>query len=432
MTNILKTMRKRTVVIVGSLLVTAFVFGVFAFSHGNVSTGTSNEAFNDGTLKEYWVSDTARHNQVNHHAITTVTIPDGVLVIAPLNELGDTADLTATSCALTALKGVDGTIRWEAGIAPEYCDNHAIGDPAVADIDQDGTPEVLVATDAHALYVYDALTGEERWRYTDLESLGYSSPVVADLTPASGLDIVVVDLGGSIVVLRPDGTTVWTRTLESTWAAPLIADFDEDGEPELAVGTGKRIVLLDGTGSIEWQTDISVLWAAAGQPNADDSAINIFVASDIDRTMAVIEGQTGQIVWQRPLDGVPAVHTVADGEGDGNAEVYVGVSGGTIHALDARNGSIIWTTSVGTSDARITPPPVLGDVSGDGSPELVAVTSDGVVSVLDPTTGELRASYERDVGIWIHPTLADLDGDGAAEILVMYGDGRVVALSFQA
>jgi DNA-binding beta-propeller fold protein YncE len=74
----------------------------------------------------------------------------------------------------------------------------------------------------------------------------------------------------------------------------------------------------------------------------------------------------------------------------------------------------------------------MADLDGDGKREIVAVTNNGLVSVVDPTSGEIKATYEREgeVPIYVHPTVVDTNGDGAAEIYVMYGDGRVVALSY--
>lgn len=110
-------------------------------------------------------------------------------------------------------------------------------------------------------------------------------------------------------------------------------------------------------------------------------------------------------------------------------ELYVATGGGNLYALSARTGSVEWHATLSTQD-NIIPAPALGDVDGDGHPELVTVTNSGDVSVRNPKTGELLASYQREVVIWTHPTLVDLDGDRAQEILVMYGDGRVVALSY--
>ena len=75
--------------------------------------------------------------------------------------------------------------------------------------------------------------------------------------------------------------------------------------------------------------------------------------------------------------------------------------------------------------------PYLGDIDGDGDPELAAVTNNGTVSVVDPDSGNIRASYERNVPIYVHPTIANTDNDPAEELYAIYGDGRVIAFSYE-
>ena len=76
------------------------------------------------------------------------------------------------------------------------------------------------------------------------------------------------------------------------------------------------------------------------------------------------------------------------------------------------------------------PPPSMGDLDNDGAIELVAPTNNGVVSTVDPQSGDVLASYKRDVPIYVHLTVADTDGNGGAEVYTTYGDGRVVALNY--
>lgn len=405
------------------LLVAALLFGlVGAGFYALVETSPS------GTLSEQWVSDTSRTYQQNHHPVMAAEFGDETVIVAPINELSTTGGLSDTSCALVRLDPSSGETEWRAGVPAENCTSHALTEPAIDDVDGDGTPEVLSATGDERLVAHDADTGAERWRHPTT-SLGYGKPATADLLPGGGREVVVVDLRGGLFVVRANGTTAWQRDLdESTWADPQVADFDGDGDPEVAVGTGGAVSLYEADGELVWERDRSARFLTTGQAD-DGGPPELFVASTGD--VYALDGAEGRTVWSREFDTVAKLHAVGDGDEDGTDEVYPGLSGGTVRALDATDGSGEWSTQF-PGENRITPPPTLGDVGGDSSPELVIGTQEGAVYALDPASGEPLASYEREIPVWTYPVLADVDDDPDDEILVTFGDGRVAALSFDA
>lgn len=380
-----------------------------------------------GSLTEEWVSDTSRTYQQNHHPVTAASVDDETVIVAPVNELGTADGLTETSCALVRLDPADGDAEWQAGLPRANCTTHAITEPAIDDVDGDGAPEVLSATGDHRLVAHEADDGAEIWRHPTTY-LGYSRPATADLLPGDGKEVVVVDLRGGLFVVHANGTTAWHRDHDaSTWADPQIADFDGDGEPEIAVATGRTTYLYESDGELVWERDTSARWLATGQAD-DDEPSELFVASVSD--VVAVDGDDGRAVWSRELDTVAKMHDVGDGDGDGTDEMYLGLSGGTVLALDASDGTDEWSSQF-PGENRIMPAPTLGDVGGDPGPELVVATQEGVVYVLDAASGEQLAAYEREIPVWTYPTLADIDGDPDDEILVTYGDGRVVALSYR-
>ncbi|PSP79879.1 hypothetical protein BRC88_07085 [Halobacteriales archaeon QS_4_69_225] len=412
-----RLMRTSTAVLVVALFVLLVGGGFYAFA----------ETSGSGTLSERWVSDTSRNYQQNHHPMMATELENETIIVAPINELSTIEGVTDTSCALVWLDPSNGDAERQAGLPAENCTNHALTEPAIDDIDGDGTPEVLSATGDQRLVAHDADTGAERWRHPTT-SLGYSKPATANLLPGDGKEVVVVDLQGGLFVVRSNGTTAWDRNHDSsTWADPQIADFDGDGDPEIAVGTGDAIYLYEADGELLWEKDISAQFLVTGQAD-DGKAPELFVASNDD--VVALDGDDGGTIWSRSLDTISKMHSVGDGDGDGTDEVYLGLSGGTVQALDASDGTDEWSTQF-PGENRIMPPPTLGDIGGDRSPELVVGTQEGVVYVLDPSSGEQLATYERETPIWTYPVLADIDEDPGSEILIMYGDGRVAALSFE-
>lgn len=373
-------------------------------------------------LTEQWTSTTGVPPEVNHHAPAAGRVADSGLVFAPISGTADT-----DQCALIGLSAATGTEQWRYTIPPANCTIHAVADPTLAEFDD--TPFVLAATTEKQVIGLNPRTGTVGFR-ANLTAYGYTQPLVADFTSHQGREVVVVDVSGTVFVLRQDGSIVWTSRLGAyTWGQPAIGDYDNDGHDELVVGSGNGdLVLFDRTGTIVWNRSFegAITWIATGEFNDNRYGI---AAATTDGMVAMVDGQTGSIRWRKNFGAFAAVHAFGDGDGDGSAEVYAVAKDGRLRAVDAADGSVIWTTTLTTASVQMTPPPSLGDVTGDGAPELVAVTNNGIVSLIDPVTGEVLDTYRRDVAIWTHPTIADTDGDDALEIYVIYGDGRIVAFT---
>jgi len=416
-------MRAATAV-AGLLLVAALaVTAAIALPAGTIADlGHTDQA--SGRLTAEWVSSTGTDRAINHHAPAAA---DG-RVFVPLGGEHDT-----DQCGLVALATGDGERQWRYPVPPANCTIHAVADPTVADYDGDGTAEVFVATTEQAVVGMDPDRGEVEFRRA-LTAYGYTSPIVTDLVGDDTPEIVVVDVQGTVFVLRPDGSTVWTRAHGAyTWGQPRVADFDADGRRELVVGFGESglLTLFEADGTVAWNRSQPVQgalsWVTTGQADGDD-AIEIAVGTT-DGVVAVLDGRDGTVQWRRDLGSLAAVHALGDGDDDGEAELYAVAQDGVLRSYVAANGTEEWSTTLTTEEVQMTPPPVLGDLDGDGGPDLLAPANDGTVSLVDPATGTVTGTYSRDVPIWVHPTIADTDGDGVAEAYVIYGDGRVVALS---
>lgn len=413
-------MRARTVV---ALALVILALGGLAIGSFLVDTDSGGE------ITVLWVSETGREVNGNHHAPAVAQVGDRQFVYAPISGRADT-----DRCALYGLEASSGERQWRSGISVPDCTIHSIADPTVADYDGDGTDEVLAATTENTLTAYDPRDGSVAFEYA-LDSYGYTKPLVVNITGDSRPETVVVDVRGIVYVISASGETVWTRDLESTtFGQPTVGEFDGDDGLELAVAAGGagELYLFEGDGTPSWDEpatfDSSITWMTTGQADADTSS-EIVVATALDGTVAMVDGNS-TVLWERDLGTFAAVHGVADGDEDGTEEVYAVAENGELYSLDAESGETEWRTRLTNADVQMMPPPAVGDVDGDGSPELVAPANDGTVSLVEPTTGEVTATYEREVPIYTHPTMADIDDDDNVEALVMYGDGRVVALDF--
>jgi RHS repeat-associated protein len=254
----------------------------------------------------------------------------------------------------------DGTFKWESPLA----DGMLWGGPAIADIDGDGSPEIVVGR-----RVFNA-NGSVRWTGdvvpSSPEGAGPLS-LVADLDMDGSPEVLV-----SGTAYRANGDRWWNNT---TTAAALhaVGNFDLDPFPEVvAVHLGK-VSLLEHDGGIKW----------------------------------------GPITL--PGGGFGGPPTVADFDGDGQPEI--GVAGATRYVVFETNGSVLWSAVIQDLSSHITGSSVF-DFDSDGQAEVVYADelklrvyrgSDG--TVLFETPNRSATGYE-------NPVIADVDGDGSAEIVV--------------
>ncbi len=143
------------------------------------------------------------------------------------------------------------------------------GHPTIADMDRDGSFEVLWASQDHYLYCVDAATGEEVWRF-DSGAKMYTNPVfVADINNDDQFEGLVWndDPVNSVIAVSASGAEVgrWTELHGSPIRlTPAMGDVDDDGQLEMALMSGAAIYVIDlATMGIEWERDVTQ-WTRGG------------------------------------------------------------------------------------------------------------------------------------------------------------------------
>ncbi len=183
---------------------------------------------------------------------------------------------------LYAFDAASGTLLWSVPGTAAIDGTRTFGSgPAVADLDGDGSDEILLAQVGPTPQVtcYDG-SGTLRWR-TALPGadLSWMSPLVADVDPSTaGPEVLVQSAGGVLYRLDAGGAVTGSTSIGlSAWSTPSVVDADLDGWPELVTGNPTSVVLLDGATLTE-------------KGRFDDPAGGLYpapVVSDLDRNGAV-------------------------------------------------------------------------------------------------------------------------------------------------
>ncbi len=276
----------------------------------------------------------------------------------------------------------------------------------VTQLDDDPQAEVCVSTKGlhGVLQCSDGLTGEEQWR-TDLHiGLTARSLAVADIdldgTPELVVGVAAENSGSpGIFVYAFDATTG-----EPEWQSPLldfsaqlyflrIAEVDGDPAPEVVVGAAADwLAVLDGaTGALQLQTGDLDLFALDTADRDGDGVAEIFIGTTTGLVERV-DAASGDVVetiadLPAPVDGLDVV----DLDGDGVADYLLG-NAGHLLILDGATGGVAWKSDfLGDACGRLDTLRAT-DLDGDGRAEVVVSNNAGV------------QVFQRTPGAW-HPTL---------------------------
>ena len=325
--------------------------------------------------------------------------------------------------------------------------------PALADVDGDADLEVIVATAAGTLHVWDHLDLDGdgfadlhgSFRGVPLDGAASSAPLAADLSDRPGLEIAVASKGGAVTVVGADGEHIAGSpysfghlVLEDVSMAA--GDLDGDGFDELIFTTTNRGWLVamngDGTPVPGWPVDIGaegVARIAIGDiDRAPGGGVEVVLATEegeltvLDASGAALEG------WPVTTGGsIGAQPSLADLDDDGYLEILV--ASGDAHVRGYRwNGALVeeWPLELEPGDSvGVAAPasPLAGDIDGDGVLDVVALSPDGNLFAWNGVTGESVPGWpiSTDAGR-ATPWIGDADGDGECDVLAVGGGGRAL------
>jgi hypothetical protein len=313
-------------------------------------------------------------------------------------------------------EAIDATEEWA------FTTDQVVSIPVVADLDGDGSPEVVVNT-THMdggswpegeVVVLSGMTGAELWRVDhdpaagSFGSHGRHSLGVGDVSGDARPDIVYAgrQAAGGSIVYAIDGVThaqLWSTHDDAGAAVRLdivnggasLANLDDDPEAEIVFGAA----VIDDDGLVVW--DQAGDGAGFGTNGTYRGGISSIVDLDGDGAPEIVSGRHAWTVDWQDMGGMPQVTlallwdaggndgypAIADLDQDGTPEVVI-VASGTVRVLDGQTG-MAWC-GVDPTDAmcvadpslRAAPitipgggiggPPTVADFDGDGRPEIAA------------------------------------------------------------
>jgi hypothetical protein len=283
---------------------------------------------------------------------------------------------------------------------------------AVGDIDGDTRPEIIACDTTGARLIAFEHDGTFKWRSPMLEAVNWGGPSIADLDADGTPEIVI----GRQVLNSPDGSVRWTGTggrasQGNIGPIPLVADVDLDGEPEVVAGN----TVYSALGAIEWQS---------GDPDGHN-ALADFDDDGFPEIVLVTNGTVrlrehdGALKWGPvaiPGRGAGGPPTIADYDGDG--EVEIGVAGATRYVVFETDGTVKWQAVTQDGSSNRTGSSVF-DFDGDGSAEVV-YRDELFLRVYRGTDGAVLFQTPMSSCTWHEYVLvADVDADGNAEIVAV-------------
>ena len=197
--------------------------------------------------------------------------------------------------------------------------------PAIADMDLDGTEEVVVG---NAFYDPDGNTIMEIRGGTD------GAVAIANLDSDPEAEFVRTDYN-QVQAYDTDGSTLWgplTNKSANILSIPAIADVDSDGIPEVATAGGNVLWVLNGEdGSLLWQTKVHDESGATGAAFFDfegDGELEVVYIDEV--AMYAFAGSDGTIKFQSNAHGSDTMYdypVIADVDANGHADIVVAHDG---------------------------------------------------------------------------------------------------------
>ncbi|XVE76505.1 hypothetical protein DITRI_Ditri12bG0179000 [Diplodiscus trichospermus] len=303
-------------------------------------------------------------------------------------------------------------------------DAHILSTPVIADIDNDGVSEMIVAVS----YFFDH-------EY-------YDNP--EHMKELGGIDIGKYVAGGIVVFNLDTKQVKWTKDLDLStdtanfrahiYSSPNVVDLDGDGNLDILVGTSYGLFyVLDHHGYVrqKFPLEMAEIQSAVVAADINDDGKIELVTTDTHGNVAAWTAQ-GEEIWEAHVKSlVPQGPSVGDVDGDGHTDIVIPTLSGNVYVLSGKDGSIVRPYPYRTH-GRVMNQVLLVDLSkrGEKSKGLTIVTTsfDGYLYLID---GPTSCADVVDIGETSYSmVLADnVDGGDDLDLIVTTMNGNVFCFS---
>lgn len=261
-------------------------------------------------------------------------------------------------------------------------------------------PTVYVGSEGDGtLYAVDAVTGDQKWAFTEPSDWVGTSPIVVDGTVYIGsfdTTLYAVD--------AETGRREWRFTEPSRWLSspPTIVG----GTIYLAAGSDPTMYAVDAkTGEKDWEFT-EPTGSVRGAPmvldqtvyiGADEAILGPVDEVEYEGRVYAVDTESEAVDWRftEPTEGVSTSPLVSNGI------LYIGTEGSRLYAVDAGTGEKEWEFSEGSSHSIRSPTAVDGTVYFSISNLL-----NGLLYAKDAETGDREWESPADLRIYTAPTVA--------------------------
>ena len=289
---------------------------------------------------------------------------------------------------------------------------------ASADLDLDGSPDIVVSSKSKYIYIFNQDGLQEEY-YTD--KFLVATPAIGQLDNDSALEIVVGSYssnGNKIFAINSDGTPVEGFPVDvdgKIFKGVALYDFNGNGFDDIIFGDNEdNIHLMLDDGSISWSytTDGKILSA----PSIINVNQEILICTGSDDYNLYCIDDEGNLKFSYLTGGKIRTSPMLL-EIDNQIAIFFGSNDGYIYAVNLEGQDLVGWPQITNGD--IIESIVFSDIDSDNSPDIIAVNDVGELLCYD-IDGTLKNNFpiQSEFSFTSAPHVQDLDNDGDLEIVV--------------